>query len=151
MKKFFDFLRVLCVLLLASALLAGFFQIISRFILIKPSVWTESWIRFSIIWLVFTALPLAFEDGKMLRLDVLKLTLPKALHKHVSTVAMTISLVFLVALSVLGYEMFLRSREQMLAGLDISISWAYLAIPVGSAMSALTILINLLSKRIKVM
>ncbi|WP_237739337.1 TRAP transporter small permease [Taylorella equigenitalis] len=136
---------------MTSALIAGCGQILSRFIFISPSVWTESWIRFSIIWLVFCALPLAFEDGKMLRLNFLKSLVSQNASKSISIISMTISLCFLVALTILGVMMFFRSQEQMLAGLDISISWAYLAIPVGSSLSALALIDNLLKSRFKEM
>ena len=63
-------LYVACAMLaIASAL--GVFQIITRFVLEKPAEWTEVLIRFSLIWMVFMGIPMAFRQGAMVSVDVL--------------------------------------------------------------------------------
>src|SRR5690606_29086174 len=59
-----------CVMLLVSASL-GMFQIITRFVLEQPAEWTEVLIRFTLIWMVFLAIPCAFRQGAMVSVDVL--------------------------------------------------------------------------------
>ena len=57
-------LYMACAMLaIASAL--GVFQIITRFVLEKPAEWTEVLIRFSLIWMVFMGIPMAFRQGAM--------------------------------------------------------------------------------------
>ena len=59
-----------CVMLaIASSL--GMFQIVMRFVLEQPAEWTEVLIRFSLIWMVFLAIPAAFRQGAMVSVDVL--------------------------------------------------------------------------------
>ena len=45
----------------------GMWQIITRFIIERPAEWTEVLIRFSLIWMVFLGIPMAFRarrDGQ---------------------------------------------------------------------------------------
>jgi hypothetical protein len=49
----------------------GMFQIITRFVLEQPAEWTEVLIRFSLIWMVFMGIPMAFRQGAMVSVDVL--------------------------------------------------------------------------------
>ena len=57
--------------MLALAALLGLWQIVTRFILQQPAEWTEVLIRFSLIWMVFLGIPLAFRLGAMVSVDVL--------------------------------------------------------------------------------
>ena len=66
---FIAMLGACAMLTLASAL--GMFQIVTRFVLEQPAEWTEVLIRFSLIWMVFLAIPAAFRQGAMVSVDVL--------------------------------------------------------------------------------
>ena len=57
--------------MMAIAASLGMFQIITRFVLERPAEWTEVLIRFSLIWMVFLGIPLAFRQGAMVSVDVL--------------------------------------------------------------------------------
>ena len=57
--------------MLAVAASLGMFQIVTRFVLEQPAEWTEVLIRFSLIWMVFLAIPAAFRQGAMVSVDVL--------------------------------------------------------------------------------
>ena len=57
--------------MLALASTLGMFQILMRFVFEQPAEWTEVLIRFSLIWMVFLAIPAAFRQGAMVSVDVL--------------------------------------------------------------------------------
>ena len=57
--------------MLATAAALGLWQIITRFVIEQPAEWTEVLIRFSLIWMVFLGIPLAFRIGAMVSVDVL--------------------------------------------------------------------------------
>src|SRR3990172_5019606 len=59
-----------CAMLLVAAGL-GMFQVIARFVLEMPAEWTEVLTRFSLIWMVFLGIPMAFRQGAMVSVDVL--------------------------------------------------------------------------------
>jgi len=44
--------------LLVSAAAAGFYQVLSRFVLQAPADWSESWTRAALIWVVFLGVAL---------------------------------------------------------------------------------------------
>ncbi|HRD96550.1 MAG TPA: TRAP transporter large permease subunit [Rubrivivax sp.] len=49
----------------------GLWQIITRFVIERAAEWTGVLIRFSLIWMVFLGVPLAFRVGAMVSVDVL--------------------------------------------------------------------------------
>jgi C4-dicarboxylate transporter DctQ subunit len=57
--------------LLWSAVAAGFYQVLARFVLESPSAWSEAWTRASVIWSVMLGVALAFRQGAMLGVDLL--------------------------------------------------------------------------------
>ena len=57
----------LACLMLAIASGLAVFQVITRFVLEQPAEWTEVLIRFSLIWMVFMGIPMAFRQGAMVR------------------------------------------------------------------------------------
>ena len=57
--------------MLASAAGLGVFQILTRFVFERPAEWTEVLIRFTLIWMVFMGIPMAFRQGAMVSVDVL--------------------------------------------------------------------------------
>ncbi len=62
-------------MLAACAMLAvasglGLFQIFPRFVIEQPAEWTEVLIRFTLIWMVFLGIPMAFREGSMVSVDV---------------------------------------------------------------------------------
>ena len=59
-----------CAMLAAAASL-GVFQILTRFVLEKPAEWTDVLIRFTLVWMVFMGIPMAFRQGAMVSVDVL--------------------------------------------------------------------------------
>ena len=57
--------------MLASAAGLGVFQILTRFVFERPAEWIEVLIRFTLIWMVFMGIPMAFRQGAMVSVDVL--------------------------------------------------------------------------------
>lgn len=72
------FAMAVACLMLAIASALGMFQILTRFVLEEPAEWTEVLIRFSLIWMVFLAIPMAFRQGAMVSVDVLRRWMPRA-------------------------------------------------------------------------
>ena len=66
----------LACLMLAIASGLAVFQVITRFVLEQPAEWTEVLIRFSLIWMVFMGIPMAFRQGAMVSVDALYRAVP---------------------------------------------------------------------------
>lgn len=130
-------------LVLASTL--GVFQIITRFVLEQPAEWTEVLIRFSLIWMVFLGIPAAFRQGAMVSVDVLYRWSPPALRRVLDYVVCGAALGLIAVIVWWGWDYANRGKVQTMIGLeDVSMFWAYLAMPVGGLFSAMGIVGNLL-------
>ena len=133
-------------LALASAL--GMFQILMRFVLEQPAEWTEVLIRFSLIWMVFLAIPMAFRQGAMVSVDVLYRWSAPGMRRVLDWVVSLAALALIGVLIWWGFDYARRGSVQTMAGLEsISMFWAYVAVPVGGLFSIPGILGNLLDPK----
>jgi TRAP-type C4-dicarboxylate transport system permease small subunit len=142
------FVLGLACLALAGAATAGLFQIITRFMLEEPSSWTEVLTRTLIIWSVFLGLGAALRGGALLSVDLLYRTMART--RHLALLRGFIAgctLLFLGVVVWFGWDVVYRVRFQNLAGLEIPISWAYAAIPVGAMFGILGVVANWIDPR----
>ena len=131
--------------MLALAAALGMFQILMRFVLEQPAEWTEVLIRFSLIWMVFLAIPMAFRQGAMVSVDVLYRWSPPRLRRILEYVVCAASLLLIAVLIWWGWDYAQRGSVQTMAGLEsISMFWAYVAVPTGALFCIPGILGNLL-------
>ena len=133
-----------CAMLVIAASL-GMFQIVTRFVLEQPAEWTEVLIRFSLIWMVFLAIPSAFRQGAMVSVDVLYRWSPPRVRRVLDYVVAVAALALIGVIVWGGWDYAQRGGVQSMAGLEsVSMFWAYVAMPVGGVFSAIGIVGNLL-------
>lgn len=138
----------LACLALAVAALAGMFQIITRFLLEQPSDWTEVLTRTTMIWSVYLGLSAALRGGALLSVDLLyRITSRTPYLKLLQAMITGCTLLFLFVVVWFGWDVVHRVRFQNLAGLEISISWAYAAVPIGATFGILGVVANFLDPR----
>jgi len=130
-------------LMLALAACLGMYQIITRFVLETPAEWTEVLIRFSLIWMVFMGIPMAFRQGAMVSVDVLYRWSGPGMRRVLDTVVAIAALVLIGIIIWWGWNYANRGKVQSMIGLEgVSMFWAYLAMPVGALFSVFGILGN---------
>ena len=131
-----------CAMLVIAAGL-GMWQIVTRFIIERPAEWTEVLIRFSLIWMVFLGIPMAFRLGAMVSVDVLYRWSGARLRRFLDTMVAVAALLLIGVIILVGWQYAQRGRVQSVIGLeDVSMFWAYLALPVGGVFSAMAIVGN---------
>jgi TRAP-type C4-dicarboxylate transport system permease small subunit len=131
-----------CAMLVIAAAL-GMWQIITRFIIERPAEWTEVLIRFSLIWMVFLGIPMAFRLGAMVSVDVLYRWSGARLRRFLDTMVAVAALLLIGVIVVVGWQYAQRGSVQSVIGLEnVSMFWAYLALPVGGVFSAIAIVGN---------
>jgi TRAP-type C4-dicarboxylate transport system permease small subunit len=131
-----------CAMLVIAAGL-GMWQIITRFIIERPAEWTEVLIRFSLIWMVFLGIPMAFRLGAMVSVDVLYRWSGARLRRFLDTMVAVAALLLIGVIVAVGWQYAQRGSVQSVIGLeDVSMFWAYLALPVGGVFSAIAIIGN---------
>ncbi len=135
-------------LMLALAASLGLFQIIMRFVIESPAEWTEVLIRFSLIWMVFLGIPIAFRQGAMVSVDVLHRWSGKRMRRVLEWSVALASLLLCAVIIVVGWDYAQRGSVQTVIGLEgTSMFWAYLALPVGGSFCVVSIIGNLLDPR----
>ena len=129
----------LACLLLATISCLGMWQVVARFVLSQPSTWTEESMRRLLIWMVMLGTVVAFRRGALVSVDLMLRT---ARGAWLATVRWVITLTALAYLSVLvwfGINLVTRVRFQTFASMELSMGWAYAALPVGAAMAMLAV------------
>ena len=136
---------LLACVLLAVVCLLGLWQVVARFVLSQPSTWTEEAMRRLLIWSVMFGIAAAFRRGALVSVDLM-LRLSRGHWRRVVRLVIAVStLVFLVVLLWYGIDLVWRVRFQTFASLDgISMSWGYAAVPVGAALSIISMIGHLL-------
>ena len=131
--------------MMALAASLGLFQIITRFVLERPAEWTEVLIRFSLIWMVFLGIPAAFRAGAMVSVDVLYRWSGARMRRVLDWIVSIAALLLVAVIFWWGWDYANRGKVQTMIGLeDVSMFWAYIAMPVGAVFAAIGIIGNLL-------
>jgi TRAP-type C4-dicarboxylate transport system permease small subunit len=117
-------------LLIAAGL--AVYQVSTRFIFGHPSTWTEVITRFAMIWGVFMGVAPAIREGGMIAVDLVQRVLPRKLGVALYLFSTMLTIIFFTILFWQGWAMTGRVARQTVAGLDLSMSWAYAALPMAS-------------------
>lgn len=134
--------------MLAVASVLGLFQIITRFVIEQPAEWTEVLIRFCLIWMVFMGIPAAFRLGAMVSVDVLYRASPPWGRRTLDFLVALASLSLMVIILWWGQDYAQRGKVQSVIGLeDVSMFWAYIAMPVGAVFAMIGIIGNFLDPK----
>lgn len=138
-RGLFRLVSVIAQWLLVTAVVAGFYQVLARFILESPSAWSEAWTRASVIWAVMLGVAMAFRQGAMLSVEMLHTFLGGTRARALEHLVLLIVVGFLGFLAWVGGQMTWRVRFQTMPSLEASISWVYIAIPIGAVLSLIAV------------
>ena len=134
--------------MLAIAASLGLFQIVTRFVLERPAEWTEVLIRFSLIWMVFLGIPMAFRIGAMVSVDALYRISSRRIRRVLDWVVFLAALTLVCVILWWGWDYSQHGRVQTVIGLEnVSMFWAYIAMPVGALFSIVGLVGNLLDPK----
>jgi TRAP-type C4-dicarboxylate transport system permease small subunit len=126
--------------LLAVVSVLGLWQVLARFLFSQPSPWTEELMRRLLIWAVMCGVVVAFRRGALVSVD-LALRTSRGLWRTLLRAGIALaSLAFLGVLLWFGTDLAWRVRFQTFASLELSMAWAYAALPVGAALSIVAVL-----------
>ena len=118
----------------------GMWQVVSRFVLSQPSSWTEEVMRRLLIWAVMLGVVVAFRRGALVSVDLMLRKARGTWRTVVRSLITGVTVVFLGVLLVFGINLVSRVRFQTFASIDISMGWAYAALPVGAALALVAVL-----------
>jgi C4-dicarboxylate transporter, DctQ subunit len=139
-RTLFRAVSVVAQVLIMSAVAAAFYQVLARFVLETPADWSEAWTRAALIWTVMLGVILAFRQGAMLSVEMLHSFLRARNKRGLEHVIMAINVGFLGFMAWVGAQMTWRVRFQNVPSLDVSISWIYVAIPIGAIVAIIAVI-----------
>lgn len=120
-----------------------FIQIIFRYFLHQPIYWSEELPRVMLIWLTFLGAGLAMKNRSHLGITLLTSRLNIRAQIFVQIVAHFIMITFLVILAVGGVDVAMLTMPNRSAALQMPTGLVYLAIPVGSLIMILHIIVEI--------
>ena len=132
---------------LALAVAAGLWQVVARFATETPSVWSEALVRTALIWMAFLGVAVALRAGALVSIDVAHRYSTGALQRALEAAAMAASLSMLGVMFWFGWIMAERVQFQEMAGLEVSMSWGYAAIPIGAVFAMVGVVAHFLDRR----
>lgn len=138
---------VLASLALTVALFAGLWQVVARFATETPSVWSEALVRTALIWMAFLGVAVALRAGALVSIDVAHRFSRGALQVALEAAALASSLSMLGVMFWFGWMMAERVTFQEMAGLEVSMSWGYAAIPIGAVFAMVGVVAHFLDRR----
>ncbi|KJS86088.1 MAG: hypothetical protein JM58_07430 [Peptococcaceae bacterium BICA1-8] len=138
--KLFYFVKILTLIVITVMTLSAFLQVIFRYVLEYPLIWTEEIARFMFVWLTFLGSAAAVRTKNHIAMDLLVNKFPKKMQKSVNLLALAIFLGFCVLLVKQGIFLTTINMGQTSDALGVPMGFPYLAIPIGSALMAFFII-----------
>jgi TRAP-type C4-dicarboxylate transport system permease small subunit len=138
---------VIACLAMSVAVFAGAWQVVARFATETPSVWSEALVRTALIWMAFIGVAVALRAGALVSIDVAHRYSRGAVRRGLEAAALAASLSMLGVMFWFGWMMAERVKFQEMAGLEVSMSWGYAAIPIGAAFAMIGAVAHFLDRR----
>lgn len=130
-------------LLLAAMVISVTIQVVFRYVVQDPPVWTEEVARYLFAWEIFLAMALAFGRGSHIVVDALLLYVPNGVKRPLLVLSNLLALGFLLLLFRYGVTMVQLTSNTTSAGAEINMGLVYASLPVGAAISALYVVVRL--------
>ena len=125
---------------IAVVSLVAIVQVFFRYIIGSSLVWSEELMRYVMIWGVFLLSGLAYSRGEMIGFTLLIDAVPPWLKRPLKLVTRLAIIALLLVVAWYGVEFAWRTRHDISTGLQVSMFWIHLSIPVGSIIAALHVL-----------
>jgi TRAP-type C4-dicarboxylate transport system permease small subunit len=137
-------LIIACVIGLAAMSLALIWQVVSRYVLSSPTVWSEEFSLVVFVWVAMLGIAVAVRRGEHLTLDVASRMFSKW-PLATKILATLVTILVVVTLGIIAWaciQLLGPANRQSLAGIEVGlgipakVSWAYAALPVGLGLAA---------------
>jgi TRAP-type transport system small permease protein len=119
------FIEASIALLFGAMVVVGGLQVFNRFVINQSLSWGEEFQRYAHIWVIFLAIPVAYNRGAHIGMQVLFNKLPGRLQKAFSILFDLIWLLLAAALVRYTLDLVRIGQNQISAGLGVAMSWIY--------------------------
>ena len=111
-----------------------FLQVFTRYVTEEPLIWTEEVARYLFVWITLIGGATAVRSNGHFGLDILRRMFP-ALRVPLGAISMLVVLAFFALLFYTGISETEQAATQMSPALQVTMKWAFLAIPIGAALA----------------
>ena len=120
--------------LVAIITVVTFLQVFTRYVTENPLIWTEEAARYLFVWITLIGGAAAVRTNGHFGLDILRRFAPP-LRTPLGALTMLVVFVFLGLLFYTGILETRQAATQLSPGLQVTMHWAFLAIPIGAALA----------------
>jgi TRAP-type C4-dicarboxylate transport system permease small subunit len=132
------------IILLVTLLTAvTFAQVVTRYALGDPLIWSEEAARYLFVWVSMVGAALALREGGHFGLDLLIRPMPQ-LKPILGPLVTLVMVVFLVILLKTGIDETRLAATQFAMTFQMRMQWAYLALPVGAGLMLFHIAVHVI-------
>jgi len=128
------FTRILVSIFLLSSILVIFYQVFTRYVLGFSSAWTEEYARYTNVWITFLGVGLVSRTREHIRMDFLDYLSGRLGRYLILFFDTLLSVCFYGILGYEGAKLLQVTHRQIAPGLQISLSYVFVAIPIGCAL-----------------
>ncbi|RXJ74192.1 TRAP transporter permease DctQ [Veronia nyctiphanis] len=115
-------------------------QVFMRYVLNSSIDWADEVSRMAFVWSIFIAIPLGVREGAHVGIDILTNRLPKQLARATARVMLSLAFVLMCVVTYESIHVATQTWSERLGAIDISSSYFFVAVIVGSAHTGLHLL-----------
>jgi TRAP-type C4-dicarboxylate transport system permease small subunit len=137
--------------IVAGALISGIsicvlFQVIFRYLLKSPLAWSDEMSRYLLVWMVFVGAAVATDRLSHFHMDVIRQFIPASFSRHVDIGVLLAMFVFAASIAIFGVQILGTVHRQFSPAMEVKMSYAYLAMPIGGTLMCWHLAVHLLNK-----
>lgn len=126
------FLAAVCVVGLATMFILGVATVFFRFVVQSSIAFSEELIRYLFVWVTFLGSAVTLRRNAHAAIGVFVSWMPGMAKRTALLAATASSALFFLILVIKGGQLTARVAPQISPALEISMAWAYAAVPVGA-------------------
>lgn len=138
--------RLLAVAFVGGITICVMLQVCFRYLIASPLAWTDELSRYFQVWMAFIGAAIAADRLSHFHLDLIHQYLPRKLLIYVDVLALLASIGFVAVLGYQGTQILAVVQSQLSPAMSIPMSYAYLAMPVGSFLIVWHLAVHVLDK-----
>jgi TRAP-type transport system small permease protein len=140
---------VALILMVSAMTLVVFLQVVFRYALGRPLVWSEEMARYLFVWLSILGAALGVQKGGHFGLDLIQRTMPERGKQYLKILVHFLMGVVVVVILFQGITLVQMTWLQESPAMSISMAWAYASLPVGAGLMIVHLLAALLKDFVK--
>lgn len=129
--------RWMLIVLLSVMVILGLLQIISRFIIKAPIMWSEALLMYMFVWSSFIGASLAVKEFSHFEVEIFVVRLPPMIQKILSLAVYAMIFAFAVFMILKGLFLVKLNQRQLMAMMPFTMSGPYVILPLSGTFIAI--------------